>query len=772
MGGPGELRPDRANRLVEDRSIDPGGKAPRGRRFQQLVRPLGAPIRFLVRPVTLLALASAGLAVGCVFVGWTLLRLPVDGGMVADPGTGGSLVLEAADGEAFAARGVLRGDAITADRLPRRLADAVIAIEDRRFYEHGGIDPRGVLRAALRNATAGRTREGASTITQQLARLLYLSQERTLARKAQELLIAVWLERQLSKDEILARYLSSAYFGAGAWGADAAARRYFGKAAGDLSLAEAAMLAGLVRAPSQLAPTRNPEGARQRAGLVLTAMVETGRATQADAAAARDAPVALRTPPEMVPGRGYFADWVEAETRRQVGPVPVDVMVRTTLDPALQDIAERVVGSALDREGTRAKVGQAALVALSHDGAVLAAVGGRDYGASQFNRVTQARRQPGSLFKLFVYGAALEAGWQPDTSVVDQPVRIGTWEPQNFGGRYRGRTTLRDAFAQSINTVAVQVSEAVGRNRVIEVAKRLGVRSELASVPSIALGSTEVTLLEMAGAFAGVASGSRVEPYVLRAVRARDRPLYSRAEPGIGGGQTAPVLTPAARAGLLDLLLAVVRDGTGRAAQLPRPVAGKTGTTQDNRDAWFVGFTADVVVAVWVGNDDNTPTNNVTGGTLPANIWRAFVSEADRVKTATAQAAAVARPVPPGAAGRPPQATAPSAPPAMPPRPAVRGQAVVLDTGTLRVAGQVVRLGGVIGFSGEPARDMALYLAGREVICEPADAGTHRCKVGDRDLSEVVLFNGGGRAARDAEASLQRAEDQAREASRGLWAAW
>ncbi len=727
------------------------------------LRRAATPLRFLRRPARLLALATGSLAAVLLLVGWCLLRLPVDGGMAAEPGAPASLVLEDTEGEAFAARGVLRGDPISANRLPQPLADAVVAIEDRRFREHGGIDLRGILRAGFRNLSAGRTREGGSTITQQLARLHYLSPERTFTRKAQEVLIALWLERQLSKDEILARYLGSAYFGAGAWGADAAARRYFGKGAGELTLAEAAMLAGLIRAPSQLAPTRNPEGARRRAELVLAAMVETGRATERDAAAARADPARLRAPPEMAPGRGYFADWAEGEARRSLGPVPVDLTARTTLDPELQDVAERVVAAWLDREGARVNASQAALVAMTHDGAVLAAVGGRDYTTSQFNRITQARRQPGSLFKLFVYGAAFEAGFTPDSRATDQPVRIGTWEPQNFGGSYRGPVTLREAFSQSINTVAVQLFEHLGRERVAETARRLGLRSELPPVPSIALGSAEATLLELTGAFASVASGRRVEPHVVRAIRARDRALYTRPE---APAEAQPPLSPVAQQHLLDVLLSAVRDGTGRAARMDRPVAGKTGTTQEHRDAWFIGLNADVVVGVWVGNDDNTPMNGVTGGELPARIWHDFVAEADRLKSINPPQAASAPVARAGAATPSPAAALP------PPRPPVAGRAAVVDTGTLRIAGQVVRLAGVVGFAGEHAREMALYLAGREVVCEtvPAQPGFHRCRAGERDLSEVVVFNGGGRAAADAEPTLRQAEERARAAGRGMWA--
>ncbi|WP_328805801.1 PBP1A family penicillin-binding protein [Sabulicella rubraurantiaca] len=731
---------------------DNTGSPPPAPRLMRALHAIAAPLRFLFRPVVLALGLVIALGSAVALVAWCLLALPVDGGMAAQPGANASLVLETGTGDVFAARGTLRGDPIQADRLPQPLADAVVAIEDRRFRDHAGLDLRAVFRAGLRNATAGRTREGGSTITQQLARLQYLSAERTLLRKTQELLIALWLERQLSKDEILARYLSSAYFGAGAWGADAAARRYFGKAAGELTLAEAAMLAGLIRAPSQLAPTRNMEGARRRAELVLAAMVETGRASQGDADAARAKPAALQAPPEMAAGRGWFADWVEADVRRLLGPVPVDLAARTTLDPELQDLAERVVTDFLRREGDRARVGQAALVAMTHEGAVLAAVGGRDYADTQFNRVTQARRQPGSLFKLFVYGAALENGFNPDSPVVDRPVRIGTWEPQNFGGRFRGSTTLREAFAQSINTVAVQLSETVGRERVADVARRLGLRSELPAVPSVALGTAESTLLELTGTFASVAAGRRVDPHVVRAVRARDRALYTRSEP-----TGEPPLAPAVRQQLLSLLVGAVREGTGRTVRLQIPVAGKTGTTQEHRDAWFIAFTPDIVVGVWVGNDDNTPTNGVTGGELPARMWQAFVGEASRIRVAAPPA---------------PQPAAAAAPPAPPAAPALRGRVSVLDTATLRVGGQVARLAGVIGFGGEYARDMAVYLAGREVSCTPAAErpGYHNCRAGDRDLAEVVLFNGGGRAEEDAPTVLLEAEHRARSIGRGIWA--
>ncbi|WP_458096009.1 PBP1A family penicillin-binding protein [Roseomonas sp. WA12] len=736
--------------LSAQHSALPTGPAPAARPRPATRARVARVLRALFRPTRiLLALSLAGLAV-LGFVAWAMLRIPVGGGMSPDA-TPASLILEARDGAAFTARGVLRGDPIAADAIPKSLMDAIIAIEDRRFLDHGGVDLRGLLRASLLNLQAGRARQGASTITQQLARLMYLSQDRSLTRKVQEAVLAFWLESRLSKEEILARYLNAAYFGAGAWGADAAARRYFGKGAAEMTVAEAAMLAGLVRAPSNLAPTRNPEGARRRAELVLAVMQETGRITPEQAATARAAPPTLRAPPEMTAGRGYFADWAEAEARRLIGPLPVDLSVRTTLDPALQDLAERVVSGWLDGEGRRVNAGQAALLAMTHDGAVLAAVGGRDYEASQFNRITQARRQPGSLFKLFTYAAALESGLTANSQVVDRPVRIGDWEPGNYGDRFRGAMSLRDAFAQSVNTVAVQLYTQVGRERVLDTARRMGLRSEMPNAPAVSLGAGEATLLEMTAAFAAAANNRAVEPYIIRDVRARDRALFRRPDTIPGG---TPILSPNAHEELMDLLLSVVRTGTGSAARLDRPVAGKTGTTQDSRDAWFIGMTADVVVGVWVGNDDNSPMRNVTGGALPARIWQDFVRNADRAKTTEAPMAAStpARPVEPSRA------------------PPLRGVASVVDTATLRIGNRAIQLTGVIGMRGEFARQFALYLGGREVVCEAVSDGAHRCNLEGRDLSDLVLFNGGGRASADAAPALRESESQARAAGRGIWA--
>lgn len=682
-------------------------------------------------------LLVGGLGGGLALAGglaWLALTLPVD---EPAPPPQPSLLLADTEGRVFAVRGAFRGVHVGLEELPGELVEAVIAIEDRRFREHFGLDLRGVARAAVANLLAGGVRQGGSTITQQLARLTYLSPERTFRRKIQEAMLALWLERRLSKDEILERYLNAVYFGAGAFGVQGAAQRYFGKPAKELTLAEAAMLAGLIRAPSQLAPTRDLAGARERAAVVLRAMVETGVLDEARAAAARAAPATLAVDPEAAPGTNYFADWAAGEAGRLLGPVAAEYTVRTTLDPELQAIAERVVADRLAAEGPRKRIGQAALVALARDGAVLAMVGGRDYLTSQFNRAVQAQRQPGSLFKLFVYLAAFDAGLTPETVVLDRPVRIGDWQPENHEGRYHGAVTLREAFARSLNSVAVQLVERVGPPRVLELAQTLGITSPLAPNPSLALGTSGVSLLEITGAYAAVAAGQpSLRPYAVQAVARGDQAFYTR--PPLAAPPAPP---PWPRDAIMDVLLATVRQGTGRAAAIERPSAGKTGTTQEYRDAWYVGLTADAVVGVWVGNDDNGPTRKVTGGDVPALIWRDFMRAADAAKAAP-----------------PPEARS------------LRGVPEVVDTGTLRIGREVVRLVGVQGLRGRYAEAMAAYIAGREVVCEPAGPGAHRCTLGRHDLSQAVVHNGGGRAAPNAPSYLREAEAKARARRLGLWA--
>jgi 1A family penicillin-binding protein len=700
------------------------------------------------------------------FLAYNLATLPLNGGQQVDP-TQSALTIESDRGEPFATRGVFKGDRVTTAELPPHIAQAIVAIEDRRFYEHSGVDLRGILRAAWRNT--GGAREGGSTITQQLARLMFLSQERSIRRKTQEAMIAVWLETQLSKDEILVRYLNTAFFGAGAYGVDAAAKRYFGKRAKDATLAEAAMLAGLVRAPSQLAPTRNFGGAKERADLVLQTMVETGAITAKQAEEAQGQTIALRTPPETPPGANYFVDMVAGDIRRLLGSTSGDLTLRTTLNLELQRLAEGVIERRLEADGAKRDVSQAALVALRPDGAILAVVGGRDYEGSQFNRATQAKRQPGSLFKLFVYEAALQKGLTPQSVLVDRPTTIGDWEPQNASGRFRGAVDLRTAFAQSINTVAAQLADDVGIPAVIETAKRMGVSSPLPSVPSLALGSAEVTLMEMTRAYATVASGTTaLEPYGIRSIAGSGTgSLYAR--PGAGADAAGPASNT--RAAMLDLLQAVVSDGTGKAARVPNvAVAGKTGTTQDHRDAWFIGFTPNLIVGVWVGNDDNSPMKTVTGGELPAAIWRDFVSRAVQLGDKRTPVVATSASPPPG---RP--AAVPPPPPAPPPQDprrasAVQGPAEVVDTGTLAVRGRLARLQGVEGESGRLARQLARFLRGREVVCDAGQSSdVQRCRVDGSDLSELILAAGGARASPDAPPELLAAEEQARSARLGLW---
>jgi penicillin-binding protein 1A len=709
----------------------------------------------------MLAVPAAALMLAGGYVAYCLATLPIGGGLVIEP-TPSALVVEADDGRAFATRGVFKGEKLAAGDVPADLARAVVAIEDRRFFQHGGIDVRGIMRAALHNMAAGGAREGGSTITQQLVRMTYLSPERTLKRKVQEAMLALWLEHKLSKEDILVRYLNTAYLGAGVYGVDAAAKRYFGKSARELSLSEAAMLAGLVRAPSALAPHRNLEAARARAELVLDTMVATGAISGEQRDAARRQPAELRVPPETPPGTNYFVDMVNAEARLLLGSAAGDWRIRSTFDLRLQALAESVVARRLAADGKTRNVSQAALVAMAPDGAILAMVGGRDYNDSQFNRATQAKRQPGSLFKLFVYLAALEKGFTPQTVMIDRPVQIGDWEPENYGGRYHGPMTLRAAFANSINSVAVQLADEVGIRGVIDAAKQLGIQSDLPAVPSLALGSAEVNLLEMTRAFAALAGNAEsVESYAVRSIHRGEQVVHTRA----AATRPSPA-DPAARAAMIDLLAGVVREGTGKGARIAGPAAGKTGTTQDYRDAWFIGFTPELVVGVWVGNDDNASMNGVTGGSLPAAIWREFVTQAAAGKTRPA--ASPARRAPGVAA--PTGARDPGPGPTAPPRAGtIGGTAMVLDTATLDVQGRLVRLIGVEGMNGRFARGLGRFLRRREVICEPASAQAYRCRVGDQDLSELILLNGGGRATADASEELRAAEERAREMRAGFW---
>jgi len=536
-----------------------------------------------------------------------------------------AIVFKDRGGVTLASYGDLYGSAIRLGDVPKYLPQAVIATEDRRFYKHIGIDFLGLARALWVNIRNGRIREGGSTISQQLAKNLFLTHQRTMRRKVQEALLAFWLERRFSKDQILTIYLNRVYLGAGAYGVDAAARRFFGKPARLLNLYEAAMLAGLLKAPSRHNPANSPAAAANRARIVLTDMVEAGYITKRRAARALRQKRTLR--PDLAAGaRHYFTDWALARIKDYVGEVRGDLVVVTTLDAAMQKIAEAEVERYLARFGPRLKVQQGALVALATDGAVRAMVGGRDYRESKFNRVTQARRQPGSAFKPFIFLAAIEAGIEPDARFRDAPIRIGRWRPRNYHNKYFGEVTLRESVTRSLNSVAVRVSEKVGRKKVIRVARRLGIRTPLRAHPSIALGAGEVTMLELTGAYAALANnGTGVFPYAIAEIRTRGgRVLYRRRGSGLGR-----VVAASHVAAMNDVLRAVMVWGTGKAARLAdRPAAGKTGTSQDFRDAWFIGYTPGLVAGVWVGNDDARPMKGVTGGALPAWIWKAFMTRA------------------------------------------------------------------------------------------------------------------------------------------------
>ncbi|CDZ58139.1 Penicillin-binding protein, 1A family [Neorhizobium galegae bv. orientalis] len=535
------------------------------------------------------------------------------------------IVLETADGAPLVRQGPYQGPYAAYGQFPQSLIEAVLSIEDRRFMSHYGIDPKGIGRALIRNFQAGSVAQGGSTITQQLIKVQYLESDRTLKRKIQEVVIAFWLEWKLGKREILTRYLNAAYLGSGATGMPAAARIYFNKDIGDLDVSESAMLAGLLKAPSQLNPIANFEGARQRTATVLAAMVANGKLTPDEAAAAKAEFGKLR-PTTPTPRSGsWFADWISPQASEIAGTSPGSTTVRTTLVPRLQRIAERVVAQALDEDGKTLGASQAALVAMTPEGAVVAMVGGHDYKTSQFNRAVTAMRQPGSTFKLFVYYAALKKGLTLSDRVLDAPIEIDGWSPENSGGGYRGWVTLAEAFARSLNAATVALAQEVGLDNVIAAAKELGIDTPLAPTPSLALGTSETNLLDLTSAYASVRLGKApVEPWGIVDFQAAGQSQAFRV-----GEKTAPSidLSPY-QSDLLGLLQLVVERGTGRDADPGTFAAGKTGTSQNNRDAWFVGFTEPLVVGVWVGNDDDTPMKGVTGGSLPARIWRDFVRAA------------------------------------------------------------------------------------------------------------------------------------------------
>jgi len=588
-----------------------------------------------------------GIVVG-LFVLYYAAQLP-PASQLLDARARGSVTMLDREGQIFAWRGEQFGGQITADTVSPHLRNAVLATEDRRFYRHFGISPRGVAGAVRINMREGRgpfEGHGGSTITQQTAKLLCLGvpydpngemteaqyeadcRRSTLVRKAKEAIYALAMEVRYSKDEILTIYLNRAYLGAGSRGFEAAAQRYFGKSANEVSPAEAGMLAGLLVAPSRFAPTANLERSQNRAAVIVGLMEDQGYLSEAEARFARDNPARLSQAAEARAG-GYFADWVmDSGPAFLTRETTEDVVILTTFDQKIQQAAEDALQYVFDTKVSEGSKAQAAIVVMSADGAVRAMVGGRKFrGVSgQFNRAIQAKRQTGSAFKPFVYAAALDLGWHPFDPILDAPITIdvpgsGPWSPKNYGGEFYNRdVTLTDALRLSLNTPAVRLSEAVGRDAVSMVADQFGIESDLAAGPAIALGTSESTLIEMTGAYAGILNGgTSVTPYGLLELRlqAEDMPLM-----GQEGGLGERVISETAARELVYMMAEVVNNGTGRRAALPgRPAAGKTGTTQAARDAWFIGFTADYVAGIWMGYDDNTPLKGVTGSGLPAEVW-------------------------------------------------------------------------------------------------------------------------------------------------------
>jgi penicillin-binding protein 1A len=539
----------------------------------------------------------------------------------AIPDRAPNIKIVSVDGQLVANRGMSGGEAVGLHEMSPYIPQAVIAIEDRRFYSHFGIDPIGLARAVVTNILGGHFSQGGSTLTQQLAKNLFLKPDRTLERKVQEVLLALWLEHKHSKDQILEMYLNRVYFGSGAYGVEAASRRYFGKSARDVTLSEAALLAGLLKAPSRLSPARDPKAAEERSQLVLAAMRDEGKISAKELTMAMSAP-ATRAASYWTGSENYVADSIMGELPDLIGDVRGDIVVDTTVDLTLQKLAEKSIRRLIDESGKKLNVSQGALVSIDDSGAIRAMVGGYDYSTSQFDRASEARRQPGSAFKPFVYMAALEAGRTPDSVRNDAPIKIGKWTPDNYGGKYFGKVTLATALAKSLNSVAAQLTMEVGPNAVVEAAHRMGIQSDLLANTSIALGTSEVTPLELTAAYVPFANGGyRPDVHLIRRITDSDgKVLYQNS-----GGSAPRVVRPEIVGMMNSMMTGTVETGTAKKAAFAWPAAGKTGTSQNSRDAWFVGYTANLTTGVWFGNDDGSPMKKVTGGALPAQAWHEFM---------------------------------------------------------------------------------------------------------------------------------------------------
>ncbi len=535
-----------------------------------------------------------------------------------------NITIYARGGELIGERGMRRAYASYNDISPN-LVKSVLAAEDRRFFYHFGVDPTALLRAATTNFRSGEVQQGGSTITQQLAKNLFLQPKRTFSRKAEEFILALWLERRFKKQQILELYLNRVYFGGGNYGIGAAAYSYFGKEPKDITLAEGAFLAGLIKAPSYYSPNANMDRARARAKTILRVLAEHDQIDINQYAEAATTRVEVKTPPSK-PGFGFIVDWVAEVTPMLTSEANRNLIVETTIDANLQMIARTAVENVMRTKGRTARASEAAVLLLTPDGAIRAMIGGRNHAESQFNRAVRAMRQPGSAFKPFIYLAAIESGFTPNSQIDDSPIDIGGWKPTNFGNDYRGPISLRTALTHSSNMAAVRLVEMVGAGRVADVANRLGVTSVRNVGPTLALGTSETTLLEMTSAFAVFANGGlAVVPEVVERIKdGNGRVLFERSK-----SQPSRIVSARAVSAMNDMMNAVVAGGTARAASLDfYPAAGKTGTSQRFKDAWFVGYTAQWVGGVWMGNDNASPMHGITGGSLPAEIWKEVMLKA------------------------------------------------------------------------------------------------------------------------------------------------
>ncbi|HEY0626075.1 MAG TPA: PBP1A family penicillin-binding protein [Allosphingosinicella sp.] len=562
---------------------------------------------------TFLALVALGVAVAVA-----MSSLPSYSELVRRDDLGQTIRVRGADGTILVSMGPVFGEWLRYDEIPPIMVDAMVAVEDRRFRYHPGVDPIGIVRGIQVSVTDGGRVRGVSTITQQLARNIFLTSKRSYGRKLREAILALAIEGRFSKDQILELYLNRVYFGGGAYGIDAASRRFFGHSAETLNLSEAAIIAGLVKAPSNYSPTADAEAARGRANVVIDLMRRNGDISAAEAASAEPAGVELVPTPKQNSVR-YFTDWVLPQLDTLIDETVEPIDVWTTLDVEMQRAADQAVNA------NTPKGAQGALVSLDRDGAVRAMVGGRDYVSSLYNRATQAQRQPGSAFKLFVYLTALESGYTPTTTVVDEPVNINGWRPRNNNRSHSGAVTIRQAFAQSINTISAKIGAEVGFRTVADMAQRFGITSPVNTHPSMVLGTSDVRLIDMTRAFASVAAkGVAVTPYGIRRVTTADNRLLYNHEVN----ESRVLVAPWVAAQMTDLLQSAVMTGTGRAANIGRPVAGKTGTTSSNKDGWFIGFSSGLTTGVWMGRDDARALPGLQGGTSPARAFHDYMVKA------------------------------------------------------------------------------------------------------------------------------------------------